>query len=280
MNDIKGLWLSLKRHPWRALGQMFLAFSVQWTVVESFDHFLPVLDVKGAGALWVVIVLSFCWAIVHAWKPIRVEWRIPNSNTTIEILFGDLFEQDGLRAISVNEFFDSAIGRPVSSRSLHGIFLTRCFGGHPESFDKQVDAQLGPLNVAEVQRKEGKRRRYPIGTTVLMDVSSDQYILVALSCTDTETHKASADVGMLWTALEALLRRARTECGGRHLNLPLVGSGLAGVGLPTRDILNLIILCTIAETKTRHVTQRIRVVLHSDRFDEIDLRVFKSNWEK
>jgi len=259
---------------------MFLAFSVQWTLVESANHFLPALPVKSAGALWVVIVLSLCWSIIHAWKPIRIEWRIANSNTTIEILFGDLFQMEGLRAIAVNEFFDSAIGRPVSDRSLHGTFLTRCFGGHPEPFDKQVDAQLSDLLVSEVPRKEGKRKRYPIGTTVLMDVASDQYILFALACTDTESHKASADVGMLWSALECLLRRARTECGGRSLNLPLVGSGLAGVGLPPRDILNLIILCTVAETKTRQITLRIRVVLHKDRFDEIDLRVFKSNWEK
>lgn len=69
-------------------------------------------------------------------------YKIANSNTVIEVIFGDLFEQSGIRAIAVNEFFDSKIGKPVSDKSLHGIFLQKCFGGHPEPFDKQVDEQL------------------------------------------------------------------------------------------------------------------------------------------
>jgi len=84
---------------------------------------------------------------------------------------------------------------------------------------------------------------------------------------------------MMWVALHQLWQRARIELGGHSLNIPLVGSGLSGLGLPTRDLLNLIILSAITETKAKQVTHRIRIVLHRDRFDDLDLRDVKQHWE-
>ncbi|KJV29339.1 hypothetical protein VI06_10555 [Aquitalea magnusonii] len=206
--------------------------------------------------------------------------KIANSNTTIEVVFGDLFSQDGVRAISVNDFFDSKLGKPVSDKSLHGAFLQKCFGGHPESFDKQVDEQLKNVAGEHVEKLEGKTFRYPVGTTAVIKVNHDQYLLVSLAKSDPATCKASADVTMMWDALHALWQRSRIECGGHPLNLALVGSGLAGLGLPTRDLLNLIILSAITETKSKEITQRIRVVLYKDRFDDLDLRDVKQHWKE
>ena len=85
---------------------------------------------------------------------------------------------------------------------------------------------------------------------------------------------------MMWIALHELWQRVRVESGGHAVNLPLVGSGLSGLGLPTRDLLNLIILSAITETKSKEVTQRIRIVLHRDRFDDLDLRDVKKHWKE
>jgi hypothetical protein len=75
-------------------------------------------------------------------------------------------------------------------------------------------------------------------------------------------------------------QRARSASGGHEINLPLVGSGLSGLGLPTRDLLNVIILSAITETKAKEVTKKIRIVLHESRFDELDLRNVQSYWEE
>jgi hypothetical protein len=84
----------------------------------------------------------------------------------------------------------------------------------------------------------------------------------------------------MWNALNDLWKRVRIESGGHPVNLPLVGSGLSGLGLPTRDLLNLIILSAITETKAREITQRIRVVLHRSRFEDLDLRDVKQFWRE
>lgn len=276
MNDLLN---GVVRHPWKTVKHAFVAFSVMWTLIEGLNHFVPEIQIKGLVALGMIVLISVGYALKQVWKPSKVEIKISNSNATIEIVFGDLFQFEGIRAIAVNEFFDSKLGRPVSDKSLHGIFISKCFGGHPESFDKQVEEQLKATESVNVEKVEGKTKKFPIGSSALIAVNQDRYLAFAFAKTDPTTCKAYSDVTMMWVALHQLWQRARVESGGHILNVPLVGSGLSGLGLPTRDLLNLIILSAITETKTKPVTKRIRIVLHRDRFDDLDLRDVKQHWE-
>ena len=262
------------------MGYVFTAFSVLFTIVRGVTHFIPGVKIEGNLALGAVLVASVGYGLRKIWKPSKIEIDVAHTNTTIEILFGDLFTQDGVRAIAVSEFFESKLGKPVSDRSLHGIFLKRCFGGHPESYDKQIEEQLWNTEGTEVSKSEGKTKCYPIGTTAIVNVDQDRYLLFAFTKADPETCKAYTDVTMMWVALSRLWERARIEVGGEPLNVPLVGSGLSGLGLPTRDLLNLIILSAITETKAQQITTRIRIVLRRDRFEALDLREVKSHWEE
>jgi hypothetical protein len=206
--------------------------------------------------------------------------KIATTNTKIEVFFGDLFEQPGLRSISVTEFFESELGVPVSEKSLQGLFFKRCFGVGVKDFDKQLKDELKGVPSEEVVKRLGKTKKFPIGTTALIEVTGDKYIVFALAETDPETCKADSDVTKMWIALHCLWQRARIEAGGHPLNVALIGSGLSGIGLPSRDLLNLIILSAITETKENRITEVIRIVLHPDRFEEIDLRDVKKHWEE
>ena len=272
MNDLLN---GVVGHLWKTIRHAFVAFSVMWTLIEGLNNFVPEIQVKGPIALGIIVLISVGYALKQVWKPSKVEIKISNSNTTIEVIFGDLFQLEGIRAIAVNEFFDSKLGRPVSDKSLHGIFISKCFGGHPESFDKQVEEQLNAIESVDVDKVEGKKKSFPIGSSALITVNQDKYLAFAFAKTDPTTCKAYSDVTMMWVALHQLWQRARVELGGHALNIPLVGSGLSGLGLPTRDLLNLIILSAITETKAKPVTHRIRIVLHRDRFDDLDLRDVK-----
>ena len=273
---IHGVW----SHPWLTGIHTFTAFSVLWTLTEGVTHFIPGIKIEGPIALGLIIVFSVGFGLYGAWKPSLVKIKIPNTSTTIEVVFGDLFEKDGIRVIAVNEYFDSELGMPVSDKSLHGMFLQKCFGGHPQVFDTQLDEQLKNVESTTVNKEAGKTESYPIGTTASINVNEDKYIVFALTKTDVSTCKAYSNVTMMWDSLHKLWNRVRVESGGYPVNLPLVGGGLSGIGLPTRDLLNLIILSAITETKSNQITQTIRIVLHEDQFEKIDLRSVKQHWEK
>lgn len=280
MRALLDLWHGIVRYPLKISQHIFTTFSIIFTLIKGITHFIPSLKIDGATSLAIVILISVGIALKKVWKPSRIEIQIANCNTVIEVIFGNIFEQAGIRAISVNNFFDSKLGLPVSDKSLHGIFINNCFGGHPEPFDKQLDKQLSSIASDDVEKIEGKTKCFPIGTTAIINSNQDRYLVFALSETDPKTCKARSDVTMMWVALHRLWQRTRIESGGHAINLPLVGSGLSGIGLPTRDLLNLIILSAITETKSREITQKIRIVLHRDRFDELDLREVKQYWKE
>jgi hypothetical protein len=280
MQSAKDLIYGFAKHPWKSVTYAFTCFSILFTVVKVVVQFFPQCKIEGPFPLVVAILVSIGWAAKKVWKPSKTTIRVSNCNTTIEVMFGDIFEQDGIKSISVSEYFDTMLGKPVSDRSLHGIFIKKCFGGHSESLDAQLNDELRDIVGTQKGKVEGKTLCYPIGTTALVKVNDESYILFALTNADPKTLKVSSDVELMWRALHKLWQRARNECGGHPLNLPLVGSGLSGLGLPPRDLLNLLILSAITETKSNEITQTIRILLHRDRFEEIDLRDVKQYWEK
>ncbi len=275
---MKGIILGIRKHPWTSLVYFFASFSVLWTLIEGLTHFIPTLNIRGVPYLLVVVAIGIAYSACRIRRPSSVTFSISHTNTKILIKFGDLFCEDGVRCIAVNEFFDSELGLPVSKDSLHGIFLSRCFGGHPDSFDKIVSDELVGVSSKTVNKQQGKTAKYPIGTTANVAINSDRYLCFALCRTNITTLKAEADVPMLWQALEGLYGKARDSLGGASLVLPLVGSGLSGIGLPARDLLNLIVLSIIAESKKNKITTLIKIVLASDRFDEVDLAEVKQYW--
>lgn len=275
---MKGILLGIRQHPWKAFIYFFTSFSVLWTIVEGSTHFIPTLELRGIGVLFIVIAVGLGYSAHRIRRPSSVSFNINHTNTKLEIKFSDIFVEDGVKAIAVNDFFDSEIGLPVSERSLHGIFLSKCFGGHPEVFDKVIREELASITCKTKKRNQGKDKRYPIGATALIPVNTDRYLCFALCRTDIATCKAEADIPTLWRALEGLYGKARNCLGGAPLVLPLVGSALAGVGVPARDLLDLIVLSVITESKQKQVTTLIKIILTSDRFEEIDLNDIKKYW--
>lgn len=275
---MKGILLGIKKYPLKTFVYFFASFSVLWTLVEGVTYFIPSLDLRGIQSLIIVFFIGIAYSACMIRRPSRVCFSIGHSNTSIQIKFSDLFSERGYKAIAVNEFFDSEIGLPVSEKSLHGIFISKCFGGHQQAFDQIVSQELSSIPSKNETRPQGKTEKYPIGTTAIIPVNNNKYFCFALCETDIQTCKASADVPMLWRALDGLYEKARVSLGGNALVLPLVGSGLSGIGLPARDLLDLIILSLITATKRYQITYQIKIILTPDRFEEIDLGEVERYW--
>lgn len=280
LDFIKTLWRTAYRHPLHFLWQGFIAFSVLWTITEVTYHFSEWASLKERAWASIMCFASVVYAFVSRWQLAKVVIPVRQSNVSIEVAFGDIFECDGMTAIPVSEYFDSEFGLPVSPNSLHGIFINKCFGGHPQAFDAQISTQLAGVHTTQVAKVKGKTARYPIGTTAVLDASGKYYLVFALTHADPQTCKANADVPLMFEALSGLWKHARTHLNGNALNLPLVGSGPSGVGLPAIDLINILILSFIDETKRQVVTQRLRIILTWDRLDEVDLRQLKKYWEE
>ena len=278
MDAIHALRLGIRRHPIKFVAHWFVAYSVIWTLIESITHFLPATKVTGTQYYGYLVLVSLLIACVRAYPPSQIRFKVPYSNTKITVSYGDVFERGGHIAIPVNEYFDSELGLPVSPKSLHGVVIDRFFGGHPASFDQLVSADLASVSGVRIERSGGKTHQYPIGTAASIRTSSHKFILFALCKTDIANFKASSSIPDFIKALECLCAKARIVLGGDKLVVPLAGSGLSGIGLPANQLLQLILLVLAYETKKNQFALELEIVIHHDRYDEIDLSVIESLW--
>ena len=70
-----------------------------------------------------MVLASIVSGLWRCWPKSKIELKVPASDSTIEIKFGDIFTAEGNVVIPVNEYFDGLLGDHVSERSLRGIFI-------------------------------------------------------------------------------------------------------------------------------------------------------------
>jgi Domain of unknown function (DUF6430) len=278
MNILEKIAVGLRRHPKRPLTSAFIAYSVMWTALEPSSFLFPTLKPEGGKPFAAMLSFAVAFGVFRSFPKQATKLRIKSINTTIEVSFGDLFHSQSSKIISVNEFFDSELGDHVSERSVHGQFIRRYFSGHPASFNELVDAELRGMPNDEVSRTTGRTKRYPIGTTAVIRVGSEQFFLTAVTHTDLVTLKSACDTPTLWRALSGLWSAIRNRAGGAPVAMPLIGGGLAGIGLAPQALLHLIVMSIVDASRERHIASPIHIVLPYSLFDEIDLESLENLW--
>lgn len=275
---IHRLLIGIKRRPKKFILAMAFGYTTLWAVLEPI---FTLLEIKTTGYNWGFLigylVVSIIISLFVVYPKKQIQFNLKNTNTNIEIVFGDLFTEKGHKVISVDEYFDSKIGKPVASKALQGIFIEKILGGHTSIFDDAVNAQLGEKKIEILNRVEGKNLRYPIGTTVTIKHNQTLYFLFAMAHSDYDCN-ASSNPSIMLKALDGLWSKVRIEGNGENVNIPLVGDGLSRVGLPPTQLLQLILISILKSAKEKDLSSTIRVVLLENMFDKIDLELITNNW--
>ena len=128
------------------------------------------------------------------------------------------------------------------------------------------------------KRKDGEKKRFEIGTVSKINFNGKTYLLAALSHTNSHTFKASATTLELGRCLKGIWKAARTHSRGACVTIPLIGSGLSGVGLPDEYLIQLILISFYESTKERKVTDRLVLVLDENRRSKVNLNTVKERW--
>ncbi len=271
--------IGFKRHPKRFLLSFALGYTALWTLVEPISSILSLqLSDYRVQYLVTYFLLSLIIGIISIWPRKKVSFKLHNTNTSVVIEFGDLFKSDGHRVIAVNEYFDSEIGDLVSIKSVHGLFVRKTLGGHKNILDDAVTAQLANTNSTDVIRPKGKTKKFELGTTITIDHDNTTYFLFALANSDNH-YKATCSPELMLKALNGLWEKIRNKGNGYDVNIPLVGGGLSGIGLPSSQLLQLILISLLQYTKKKDINATIRVVLLEDVFDSVDLQLIRYNWQ-
>ena len=258
----------------------FTAYGALWMVVDSLSEFFESAKPGGWAGYSVFLAGAAIGGLYRAWPRRRVEFAIPGSGSTLEIRFGDIFDSGEIVVIPVNDFFDGELGDHVSENSLHGKFIEGVLGGQSQSFYDLTSEALAGVKPKEegVTRSSGRCNRYGIGTVARVDVASRRYLLAALSHTDLLSLKASASLHDLWMCLAGVWNGVREHSSGRSVSVPLIGSGLSGVGLHPRLLLDFLVTSFFYHNKEETVAKRVTLVLPNHLARDLDLKSIKRRW--
>lgn len=227
-------------------------------------------------------IVFFLWQGFHKSGFLRRRLSIQEGTTKINVKFGDIFSQQGVIVIGVNNYFDSEINTDfVSTKTLHGLLLEKYWDNNLDDWCSQI---CNSIEKHKLIKKDARpcykhKDQYAIGTTAFVTQKNLKAICVAQAETNESLVAEGNDIFLL-DSVHAALKRARECCNGEPLNLPLLGSGLARLNLTHNEIVNLILTGIIAETRQQKVTSEINLILHwpdMDKFDFISLQKF---WRK
>lgn len=276
--------LGIRQKPLKVFVRVFITYAAIWTVLEPLIGIVPSAQKYFSGELKFFILLLVSTLMGLYKNAVPKERSIRYGNSVIKIVFGDLFSFSGIKAIPVSRYFFEVEIIPTSLQNKVIQFFVQSQEGSKgfDVYEKSLSLALQNELYQEVYRinTQRKEKYYPLGTTALLELNGNDYILFALAETELKGYVPSdnCNISKMWTALEAFWQEARVHSRGKPINIPLIGSGVAGIRLSPNRILelNLLAISNAIEEGGKITTEDIRVVLHPKYMETIDLDDFQS----
>ncbi len=175
---VKLLDKKLRNQYCEVLSVVGLFCSFAFIVVEIPDN------CKGWAGVGLGLALFLIYAFMWTRANFQNKTTLSINNSTVIIKTGDIFEEDGLKVIAFNEYFDTQVDDAIIARnSLNGRYINSI--GDVGELDKRMETDV-KLNAKTIQNNEsrasGKKKKYALGTVF----QNDNYLLTALTKFDND----------------------------------------------------------------------------------------------
>ncbi len=255
------------------------------TITAILSAVLIFLDIPNqwritSGVVYVVflsVIYIFLWIRANRLRQIDIRIGI----TTVVIKSGDIFKEDGLKAIAFNEYFDTRVDdKIIAKKSLNGQFILN----HIDDVDKlnsdiESDDDLKNSIIGkEVKRKQGKTTKYKLGSSILID---DEYILTAFSRFN-KNNQAELTIQEYVNFLLTFWNEINRLYAQRSVTVPVFGAGITRFknGFEDIDINELlrIMIWTFKISKIKFAyPAKLTIIVHDDLLSQVNLYELKEN---
>lgn len=192
------------------------------TIEKKCDNSIRCLILLG------IVILCFFYSLWYNRKKESISLVI-NPNFNLIIQKGDLFKNNGIIAIPVNEFFDTHVGDGViSEKSLHGIFINKYFPNNVLQLDILIRNYFTTHGItpSDTVPRKYKTEKYKLGTCVDIIIGEKIFILFALTHFD-DNNKANLTKQEYAQVLDCLITHISNSCEDKTVYIPLFETGLS-----------------------------------------------------
>lgn len=194
-----------------------------------------------------------------------------NSSTLI-IKQGDIFQEEGLKAIAFNEYFDTLANDIIIAKSsLNGIYLSTLNNTEISQLDRAIknDVRLKDRVAENVNgRQPGKKIKYRLGSVF----TNGDFLLVAFSHFDS-SNRANLTLKEYVGCLVNMWDEIDQVYGGRSVVVPLMGSGITrfkDTQVQPEELLNILIWTFKVSRVKFTYPAKVTIVIHSSIADKIN----------
>ncbi len=240
-------------------------------VVLFKDIPLEYKDIAGVTCIiLLILVYLFIWRRANKLRAINLTVE----GSTVTIKTGDIFAEQGLKAIAFNEYFDTKVDDIVIARqSLNGKFITEHLSCSREKLDEHIDnyayarEDVAALNTT---RLSGKNQSYKLGTICVWD----DYLLTAFARFNkfNEAHLSMPEYLAFLINFWDSVNRVYAQ---KSVTVPIFGSGITRIKGHKRindEELLKIMLWTfrVSEMRFKHPA-KLTIMIHKDKISQINL---------
>ena len=228
-----------------------------------------------------VLILIIYHIIMYLYANYLKNISLKIKTSTFEIKTGDIFEQDKLKVINFNEYFDTVVdNRIIAENSLNGKFIKEKVAD-VNGLDEIIKQSLANTNsFVNNDRKNGKKEKYELGTVV--EYNQD-YLLTALTKFD-DDNRANLELKDYLIFLMNFWNNLDKIYANRSVAITLFGSSSItrfndANDITDQDLVEIIIWTfKVSKIKFKYPTT-ISLILSEDLINRINLYEIKERYK-
>jgi hypothetical protein len=217
-----------------------------------------------------ILIAVYIGRWIYANKRTIIHLSIASSS--VEIKYGDLFNEDGLKVIAFNEYFDTKVDEKViASSTLNGFYIREKIEDI-RAFDEQIntDSHLSKrIKQVNYNRNAGKRTSYKLGSIFV----HNDFLLTAFSHFD-DDNRAYLTMQDYINFLLEFWNEVDIRYAGRTVVIPLLGSGITrfkGCSISEQELLELLLWSFKTSRIKFRYPSKLKIVLDIGQRDKISL---------
>ncbi|EMF0150342.1 macro domain-containing protein [Enterococcus hirae] len=245
------------------------------------------IEIPNGWRLWCGIIFIILCVIIYisVWMIAnkRTKIKLDISGTSIWIKSGNLFEQEGLKVIPFNEYYDTQVDdKIINHYSLNGQYIDKYWNKPIAQLDELIfeNKRLKESIIENDVEREGKPTKYRLGSLIVID---DEYVLTAFSKFNKD-NDAQLTVNDYLDFLIQFWNRINSIYAQKKVVVPIFGSGITrfknGMGDINENELLRIMIWTFKVSKIKfEYPADLSIIIHPDKIDKIDIFSLKEEEE-
>ena len=243
-----------------------------WLLVESVVFYSPEMNASLREFGWWAFLISVLCTVVFRRPQISTTSKLSGRDVEIELRVGNIFDISGACVISTNTTFDTDIVQKlIAEDSIQGQF-TRRYYNSISHLDLDLERALcGYCFESLTEKRQGKDRRYPIGTIVQLRPNNKTVYLIAIA--DINEHgNAQTSFDNVKNCLGEIWNYIGIRGDFQPIAIPLIGSGRARLTQTRDEIAKEIIRSIVAACSTKKFCEKFIIVISPSDYGKLDLQ--------